>query len=96
VVRFVDYLYVSVTNVMALPTTDTTLLALWAKVLMTLHAMVAALRAKMLDDRILASPQSTPMPWWCTSVRGRDSVVFRVDPPPTVDRYSVDLPAVIR
>jgi hypothetical protein len=38
---FVDYLYVSVTNVMAFSPTDTMPLARWAKVMMTLQAMVA-------------------------------------------------------
>ncbi|MCW2650719.1 MAG: hypothetical protein JWR32_1695 [Mycobacterium sp.] len=38
---FVDYLYVSVTNVMAFSPTDTMPLARWAKGLMTLQALVA-------------------------------------------------------
>jgi hypothetical protein len=39
--RFVDYLYISVTNVMAFSPTDTMPLARWAKVMMTLQALVA-------------------------------------------------------
>lgn len=39
--KFLDYLYVSVTNVMAFSPTDTMPLARWAKVMMTLQAMVA-------------------------------------------------------
>jgi hypothetical protein len=39
--HFVDYLYVSVTNVMAFSPTDTMPLARWAKVMMTLQAFVA-------------------------------------------------------
>lgn len=38
---FVDYLYVSVTNVMAFSPTDTMPLARWAKMLMTVQAIVA-------------------------------------------------------
>ncbi|MGE2719929.1 hypothetical protein [Mycolicibacterium celeriflavum] len=38
---FVDYLYVSVTNVMAFSPTDTMPLARWAKMMMTVQAMVA-------------------------------------------------------
>jgi hypothetical protein len=39
--RFVDYLYVSVTNVMAFSPTDTMPLARWAKVMMALQSLVA-------------------------------------------------------
>jgi hypothetical protein len=39
--RFVDYLYVAVTNVMAFSPTDTMPLARWAKVMMTIQATVA-------------------------------------------------------
>lgn len=39
--RFLDYLYVSVTNVMAFSPTDTMPLARWAKVMMTVQAFVA-------------------------------------------------------
>jgi hypothetical protein len=39
--RFVDYLYISVTNVMAFSPTDTMPLARWAKVMMSLQALVA-------------------------------------------------------
>lgn len=38
---FVDYLYVSVTNVMAFSPTDTMPLARWAKMMMTVQAIVA-------------------------------------------------------
>lgn len=38
---FIDYLYVSVTNVMAFSPTDTMPLARWAKMLMTVQAIVA-------------------------------------------------------
>jgi O-methyltransferase involved in polyketide biosynthesis len=53
-----------------------------------------ALRAKMLDNRIRAFTAEHP-----DSVVvdiGALTAVFRVDPPPTVDWHSVDLPAVIR
>ena len=45
--RFVDYLYISVTNVMAFSPTDTMPLARWAKVMMTLQASARG------DDRCL-------------------------------------------
>ena len=38
---FVDYLYVSITNVMAFSPTDTMPLSRWAKAMMTVQAMVA-------------------------------------------------------
>ena len=38
---FVDYLYVSFTNVVAFSPTDTMPLARWAKAMMTLQALVA-------------------------------------------------------
>lgn len=39
--QFVDYLYVSATNVMAFSPTDTMPMARWAKLMMALQAMVA-------------------------------------------------------
>ena len=48
---FVDYLYVSVTNVMAFSPTDTMPLARWAKALMTLQAMVALSTAALVISR---------------------------------------------
>lgn len=57
---------------------------------------LVALRAKMLDDRIRAYTAEHPDAVVVDLGAGLDSAVFRVDPPPTVDWYSVDLPAVIR
>jgi len=57
---------------------------------------LVALRAKMLDDRIRAFITEHPDAVVVDLGAGRDSAVLRVDPPPTVDWYSVDLPAVIR
>ena len=48
---FVDYLYVSVTNVMAFSPTDTMPLARWAKAMMTLQAMVALSTAALVISR---------------------------------------------
>ena len=48
---FVDYLYVSVTNVMAFSPTDTMPLARWAKSLMTVQAMVALSTAALVISR---------------------------------------------
>jgi hypothetical protein len=48
---FVDYLYVSVTNVMAFSPTDTMPLARWAKTLMTVQAMVALSTAALVISR---------------------------------------------
>ena len=48
---FVDYLYVSVTNVMAFSPTDTMPLARWAKVMMTLQAMVSLSTAALVISR---------------------------------------------
>lgn len=48
---FVDYLYVSVTNVMAFSPTDTMPLARWAKMLMTVQAMVALSTAALVISR---------------------------------------------
>ncbi|WP_419197229.1 class I SAM-dependent methyltransferase [Mycolicibacterium austroafricanum] len=56
---------------------------------------LVALRAKMLDERIrrfvLDNPHSTVVDLGA----GLNSMIHRVDPPPTVNWYSVDLPAVI-
>ncbi|MCW2558176.1 MAG: class SAM-dependent methyltransferase [Mycobacterium sp.] len=57
---------------------------------------LVALRAKMLDDRLRAFTTDHPDAVVVDLGAGLDSAVFRVDPPPTVDWYSVDLPAVIR
>ncbi len=48
---FVDYLYVSVTNVMAFSPTDTMPLARWAKMMMTVQAMVALSTAGLVIAR---------------------------------------------
>jgi hypothetical protein len=48
---FIDYLYVSVTNVMAFSPTDTMPLARWAKVMMTVQAMVALSTAALVISR---------------------------------------------
>lgn len=48
---FTDYLYVSVTNVMAFSPTDTMPLARWAKSLMTVQAMVALSTAGLVIAR---------------------------------------------
>lgn len=48
---FVDYLYVSVTNVMAFSPTDTMPLARWAKSMMTVQAMVALSTAALVISR---------------------------------------------
>jgi hypothetical protein len=48
---FVDYLYVSVTNVMAFSPTDTMPLARWAKAMMTIQAMVALSTAGLVIAR---------------------------------------------
>jgi O-methyltransferase involved in polyketide biosynthesis len=57
---------------------------------------LVALRAKMLDDRARAFTAEHPDAVVVDLGAGLDSAVFRVDPPPTVDWYSVDLPAMIR
>jgi hypothetical protein len=49
--RFVDYLYISVTNVMAFSPTDTMPLARWAKVMMTLQALVAVTTVALMIAR---------------------------------------------
>jgi len=48
---FVDYLYVSITNVMAFSPTDTMPLARWAKMMMTLQAIVALTTAGLVIAR---------------------------------------------
>jgi hypothetical protein len=48
---FVDYLYLSITNVMAFSPTDTMPLARWAKMLMTVQAMVALTTAGLVFAR---------------------------------------------
>lgn len=55
-----------------------------------------ALRAKMLDERIRAFTAAHPDAVVVDLGAGLSSAVFRVDPPSTVDWYSVDLPAVVR
>jgi O-methyltransferase involved in polyketide biosynthesis len=57
---------------------------------------LVALRARMLDDRVRAFTAQHPDAVVVDLGAGLDSAVFRVDPPPTVDWYSVDLPAMIR
>jgi O-methyltransferase involved in polyketide biosynthesis len=57
---------------------------------------LVALRARMLDDRIRAFITEHSDAVVVDLGAGLNSAVFRVDPPPTVDWYSVDLPAVIR
>ena len=57
---------------------------------------LVALRAKMLDERIRAFTTVHPDAVVVDLGAGLNSAVFRVDPPQTVDWYSVDLPAVIR
>jgi O-methyltransferase involved in polyketide biosynthesis len=54
-----------------------------------------ALRAKMLDDRVRTFTSEHPDAVVVDLGAGLDSGPFRVKPPPTVDWYSVDLPAVI-
>ncbi|TPG32309.1 class I SAM-dependent methyltransferase [Mycolicibacterium hodleri] len=56
---------------------------------------LVALRAKMLDARIRAFVAEHPDAVVVDIGAGFNGVAFRVDPPPTVDWYSVDLPAVI-
>jgi len=48
---FIDYLYVSVTNVMAFSPTDTMPLSRWAKMMMTLQAAVALSTAALVISR---------------------------------------------
>jgi hypothetical protein len=49
--KFVDYLYVSLTNVMAFSPTDTMPLARWAKLMMAVQAMVALSTAGLVIAR---------------------------------------------
>lgn len=56
---------------------------------------LVALRAKMLDDRIRAFTGKHPDAVVVDLGAGLDSAALRVDPPPTVDWYNVDLPAII-
>lgn len=60
----------------------------------TVVALVA-LRAKMLDERIAAFVAEHPAGVVVDLGAGFSSAVFRVDPPETVDWFSVDRPAVI-
>jgi hypothetical protein len=48
---FVDYLYLSITNVMAFSPTDTMPLARWAKMMMTVQAMIALSTAGLVIAR---------------------------------------------
>ena len=56
---------------------------------------LVALRAKMLDERIATFVAGNPDAVVVDLGAGFSSAVFRVDPPATVDWYSVDLPGVI-
>src|SRR5690242_9271042 len=56
---------------------------------------LVSLRAKILDDRIRAFVAEHADGQVVDIGAGLDSGVFRVDPPSTVDWYSVDLPAMI-
>lgn len=53
-----------------------------------------ALRAKMLDDRVRAFVTDHPDAVVVDLGAGLDSGFYRVNPPPTVDWYSVDLPGI--
>jgi len=48
---FLDYLYISVTNVVAFSPTDTMPLTRWAKAMMTVQAMVALSTAALVIAR---------------------------------------------
>jgi O-methyltransferase involved in polyketide biosynthesis len=54
-----------------------------------------ALRAKMLDDRVRAFILKHPNAVVVDLGAGLDSGFYRVDPPPSVDWYSVDLPGIL-
>jgi O-methyltransferase involved in polyketide biosynthesis len=54
-----------------------------------------ALRAKMLDDRVRAFVAKRPGAVVVDLGAGLDSGFYRVDPPGSVDWYSVDLPGII-
>lgn len=56
---------------------------------------LVALRAKMLDERLRGFIDEHPDAVIVDIGAGFNSAVFRIDPPSTVDWYSVDLPAVI-
>lgn len=56
---------------------------------------LVAVRAKMLDQRIRAFVAEHPEAVVVDIGAGFNSAVFRVDPPATVDWYSVDLPAIV-
>lgn len=56
---------------------------------------LVALRAKMLDDRIRRFVAEHPDAVVVDLGAGLDSAAFRVDPPPGVDWYNVDLPEMI-
>lgn len=56
---------------------------------------LVALRARMLDDRVRGFVTSHPDAVVVDLGAGLNSAVFRIDPPPTVDWFSVDLPAMI-
>jgi O-methyltransferase involved in polyketide biosynthesis len=53
-----------------------------------------ALRAKMLDDRVRDFIKQDPDAVVVDLGAGLDSGFYRVDPPPSVDWYSVDLPGI--
>ncbi|SPM37040.1 O-methyltransferase domain-containing protein [Mycobacterium rhizamassiliense] len=55
----------------------------------------SALRTKMLDERVRAFTSDNPDAVVVELGAGLDSGPFRVDVPPTVDWYSIDLPGVI-
>ena len=55
----------------------------------------SALRAKMLDERARQFIAEHPDAVVVDLGAGLDTAVFRVDPPATVDWYSVDLPGII-
>ena len=57
-------------------------------------ACQTALRAKMLDDRVRAFVAEHPDAVVVDLGAGLDSGFYRVDPPPSVDWYSVDLPGI--
>ena len=54
-----------------------------------------ALRAKMLDDRVRDFVEGHPDAVVVDLGAGLDSGFYRVDPPPSVDWYSVDLPGIM-
>ena len=54
-----------------------------------------ALRAKMLDDRVRAFVEMHPDAVVVDLGAGLDCGFYRVEPPPSVDWYNVDLPGII-